>query len=56
MKPHKSEQGGGGRVIKVGVKKVGRGHIIQDFLLQTRSVFVYIHRYGWTEKLEKHLD
>ena len=27
MKPHKSEQGGGGRVIKVGVKKVGRVYI-----------------------------
>lgn len=56
MKPHKIERGRRGRVIKVEVKKVGRGQIIQDFLLQTCSVFVYIHWYGLREKLEKHLD
>lgn len=43
-------------VIRDEVKKVVRDQIIQNLLLQTYSIFAYIHRYVLREKFQKHLE
>lgn len=42
--------------LKDEVKKVGRVQIIQALLLQTCSIFIYVHRYVLREKLTKCLE